>query len=149
MDASESCWHKTTFRHSHYKQVACFSNNTKHKVCAFENDYFSLDSLDFSQICLEWMILSVLLQSKIFMTSKVCSIFHHCLQQHIVAIGCFNYQENNCLWSFSRVPQNCFLNLHLLVHDPDGDDVRCKCPSCHRHPKIHLEEVTFSNDTLP
>ncbi|KAF4096111.1 uncharacterized protein LOC131532878 [Onychostoma macrolepis] len=50
-----------------------------------------------------------------------------------------------------RVPQNCFQNLHLLVHDPDGDDVRCKCPSCHQHPKIHLEEdscTMSSNGTL-
>ncbi|XP_043081520.1 uncharacterized protein LOC122329392 [Puntigrus tetrazona] len=47
-----------------------------------------------------------------------------------------------------RVPQNCFQNLHLLVHDPDGDDVRCKCPSCNKHPKIYLEEdsCTLSSD---
>uniref|UniRef100_A0A673A289 ZP domain-containing protein n=3 Tax=Sphaeramia orbicularis TaxID=375764 RepID=A0A673A289_9TELE len=25
-----------------------------------------------------------------------------------------------------RVPQNCFSRLHLLAHDPDGDDVKCR-----------------------
>ncbi|XP_077100212.1 uncharacterized protein LOC143751543 [Siphateles boraxobius] len=39
-----------------------------------------------------------------------------------------------------RVPQNCFQHLHLLAHDPDGDNVRCMCPSCHQHPNIHLDE---------
>ncbi|ROI79365.1 Oncoprotein-induced transcript 3 protein [Anabarilius grahami] len=39
-----------------------------------------------------------------------------------------------------RVPQNCFQRLHLLAHDPDGDDVRCQCPSCHQHPNINLDE---------
>uniref|UniRef100_A0A8C1AC75 ZP domain-containing protein n=1 Tax=Cyprinus carpio carpio TaxID=630221 RepID=A0A8C1AC75_CYPCA len=50
-----------------------------------------------------------------------------------------------------RVPQNCFQSLHLLVYDPDGDDVRCKCQSCHRHPNILLDEdscTLSSNGTL-
>ncbi|KAI2649298.1 CUB and zona pellucida-like domain-containing protein 1 [Labeo rohita] len=47
-----------------------------------------------------------------------------------------------------RVPQNCFQSLHLLVHDPDGDHVRCKCQSCQQHPNIYLDEdsCTLSNN---
>lgn len=28
-----------------------------------------------------------------------------------------------------RVPQNCFTKLHLLAHDPDGDEVKCRLSS--------------------
>ncbi|XP_067291253.1 uncharacterized protein [Pseudorasbora parva] len=50
-----------------------------------------------------------------------------------------------------RVPRNCFQRLHLLAHDPDGDDVRCKCPSCHQYSHINLDEdscTLSSNGTL-
>ncbi|XP_041917822.1 deleted in malignant brain tumors 1 protein-like isoform X1 [Alosa sapidissima] len=49
-----------------------------------------------------------------------------------------------------RIPQNCLLNIELLVHDPDDDEVRCKfsaeaggnssCSSCHSHPSINLNQ---------
>ncbi|XP_056594685.1 uncharacterized protein LOC130413469 [Triplophysa dalaica] len=39
-----------------------------------------------------------------------------------------------------RVPQNCFETLQLLAYDPDGDQVRCKCPSCNQHPNIYVDE---------
>lgn len=43
-----------------------------------------------------------------------------------------------------RVPQNCFETLQLLAYDPDGDDVRCTCPSCNEHPNIYVDEVMFT-----
>ncbi|XP_062405710.1 uncharacterized protein LOC134095993 [Sardina pilchardus] len=61
-----------------------------------------------------------------------------------------------------RIPQNCPLNIELLVHDPDGDEVRCRfsaeaggnssCSSCHSHPSINLNQercVLTENGSLP
>ncbi|MED6265002.1 hypothetical protein CHARACLAT_021018, partial [Characodon lateralis] len=44
-----------------------------------------------------------------------------------------SYRINNCpvtaTVSSLRVPQNCFTQLRLLAHDPDGDAVRCRFAS--------------------
>ncbi|KAK7912648.1 hypothetical protein WMY93_012859 [Mugilogobius chulae] len=40
------------------------------------------------------------------------------------------YSINHCPVSatvaFIRVPKNCFTTVHLLAHDPDGDEVKCR-----------------------
>ncbi|KAL2088582.1 hypothetical protein ACEWY4_015481 [Coilia grayii] len=59
-----------------------------------------------------------------------------------------------------QIPQNCFLSVELLAHDPDGDSVRCKfstkaggnCASCHSHPNINLNEelcILRGNGSVP
>ncbi|KAG9334526.1 hypothetical protein JZ751_007525 [Albula glossodonta] len=48
-----------------------------------------------------------------------------------------------------RIPQNCPTTFPLLVHDPDGDQVRCRfgqqdrgdCSSCHQHSNFTLHET--------
>ncbi|XP_063044492.1 uncharacterized protein LOC134438772 [Engraulis encrasicolus] len=59
-----------------------------------------------------------------------------------------------------RVPQNCVMEIKLLAHDPDGDNVKCKfsrlageaCASCHAHPNFNLDEelcVLRGNGSVP
>ncbi|XP_057707332.1 uncharacterized protein LOC130925722 [Corythoichthys intestinalis] len=54
---------------------------------------------------------------------------------------------NNCpvtaTVSSLRVPQNCFSKIHLLAHDPDGDQVKCHLSiGAGVHHNISLDETT-------
>lgn len=53
------------------------------------------------------------------------------------------YSINHCPISATvasqRVPQNCFTSIHLLAHDPDGDEVKCRLTSS-ASPNIVLDE---------